>query len=153
MSDNSSALRKVADKVAEAIAGPPAKPEAVDHVRAAVQSFVDQKTLIEKQAAEIVELRHTVGRLDVELETHIHLLNEAMRERDHYMAYSYTLTTQLDCVSKLIVDALDLAKREQIRPPALQLPPITFDPEAPISSETSAPGLAQSNPAAERFDR
>jgi hypothetical protein len=127
---NSSLLRKVADAIAPPVPAP--RHEPVDHVRAAVESFVAQKALIEKQGEEIANLRVAVGRLDVELETHVHLLNEAMRERDHYMAYSYTLTTQLDCVQKLIIDALDLAKREQIRPPKPQTPPLVFEPEAPI---------------------
>ena len=136
MNDSNSILRKVA----EAISAPPPPPEPVDHVRAAVESFVQQKALIDKQTARIHELEITVGRLDVELETHIHLLNEAMRERDHYMAYSYTLTTQLDCVQKLIVEALDLAKREQIRPPQVLAPPLAFEPEPPMRSDGDANG-------------
>jgi hypothetical protein len=132
---NNSRLHKLAD----AIAGPPPRPGPVDHVRAAVESFVQQKDLIERQAAKIRDLEIANARLDVELETHVHLLNEAMRDRDHYMAYSYTLTTQLDCVQKLICDALDMAKRNQVRPPQIfQSPPLQFEPEPPIGPENPA---------------
>lgn len=112
---NNSPLHKLADKIAGE--RPQPKPEPIDHVRAAVESFVAQKATLDRQAETIQKLEITVARLDVELETRLQDLNECRRDRDHYMAYAYTLVTQFNAVRALIDKAMDRAASEPIEPP------------------------------------
>lgn len=113
MSDpNSSPLHKIADR----IAGERPQPEPVDHVRAAVESFVQQKAHIDRLDAKLREQEITIARMDVELETRICDLNEARRERDHYFEYATRLVTQLNAADQLIRDALDMAREKRIEP-------------------------------------
>ena len=111
---NNSPLHKLADTLAGP--RPQPKPEPVDHVRAAVESFVAQKAHIEKLEARLHDQEITIARMDVELETRICDLNEARRERDHYFEYATRLVTQLNAADQLIRDALDMAKEKRIEP-------------------------------------
>jgi hypothetical protein len=89
------------------------------------------------------------ARLCTELDLRISDLQESMREREHYMAYAYTLTTQLNTIDDMIRQALLLAKNYPVSPPKLaeadehrpngnEAP---FDPIPPILNQPGeAPG-------------
>lgn len=139
MNESGAMLHKLADKIhGERPVSQPSLPEEHEVVRSAMQSFMNQKRENEELRRRVHDNEITIARLDVELETRIHDLNECRRERDHYMAYSWRLVTQLNAAEQLIRDALDMAKEAKLEPETKLPDMVIADPLPPMPEPLAA---------------